>query len=278
MGRTVWFPGHMARGKRKLSELAGKLDVIIEVRDARAPLLTSSPIVEDLSRVCPVAVALAKKDLARESGTARWLSHFSASGKKAWALDLLRPRMEAVRKDLLAFGPRHREVRLAVVGIPNVGKSMLLNALIGKSSAAVGGIPGITRGVSWYTGKGLLVVDTPGILDPHSGEAVQKCLAWLGSSKADVIGGYDVVALDLISLLLRKGLWGMVEEKWGIPLPCEEDSSEGVLEAVGRRLGCLVSGGAVDLRGAARRFVEAFSTGRLGPVTLEEPGDLPWWA
>ncbi len=109
---------HMAKGKRKLSELAGKLDIIIEVRDARAPAQTSSPLIGELSEICPVAVALSKSDLADEKATSKWLAHFSASGMKAWALDLLKPRMEPVRRDLAPFGPSHREVRLAVVGIP----------------------------------------------------------------------------------------------------------------------------------------------------------------
>ena len=111
---------------------------------------------------------------------------------------------------------------------------------------------------------------SPGILDPKADEAVQRCLERHGSSKAEVIGGYENVALDLIAVLRRKNLWGMVEAKWNVAAPAET-SDEDVLEALGRRLGCLVSGGAVDLSNAARRFVEAFSTGRLGRVTLELP-------
>ncbi|MGI6783779.1 MAG: YlqF/YawG family GTPase [Aminivibrio sp.] len=275
MARTVWYPGHMAKGKRKLAELAGKLDIILEVRDARAPLVTSSPIAADLEGVCPIGVVMAKEDLAEKKGAASWLSWFASRGQKAWAVNLLKPRLEALRRDLAALAPAHREVRLAVVGIPNVGKSMLLNALVGKSSAPVGGIPGITRGVSWYKGRGVLVVDSPGILDPRGGEEIQRCLAWLGCSKADIIGGYDVVALDLISVLRQRGLWAMIEEKWKVPAP-PEAAGEEVLEALAQRLGCLVQGGGVDTLLAARRFIEAFSTGRFGPVTLEFPGDSPW--
>ena len=265
----------MAKGKRQLAELAGKLDVILEVRDARAPDLTSSPLSEDLASACPLGIVLSKMDLADAKGTALWLSWFKSRGKKAWAVNLLRPKMGQIRKDLAPFGPAHREVRLAVVGIPNVGKSMFLNALVGKSTAPVGGIPGITRGVSWYKGKGFLAVDTPGILDPRSGERVSRALACLGTSKSEVIGGFEVVALDLIQILREEGLWSMVEAAWGVQAP--EEASEGeVLESLGRRLGCLVSGGTVDLAAAGRKFVEAFSTGRLGPVTLELPGDPPW--
>jgi len=270
VSRTVWYPGHMAKGKRTLSELSGKLDIIIEVRDARAPALTSSPLVDDLARVCPVAVVLSKRDLADERATARWLSCFEESGVCAWALNLLKPKVDHIRRELAPFAPSHREVRLAVVGIPNVGKSMFLNALVGRSSAKVGGIPGITRGVSWYRGRGILAVDSPGILDPKADAETHLRLAWLGCSKAEVIG-MERVALGLVSYLRREGLWGVVEEKWGVPAPGDQADQE-VLEAVGRRLGCLVPGGVVDLAAAAKRLVDAFSMGRLGQVTLEAPG------
>jgi ribosome biogenesis GTPase A len=156
-----------------------------------------------------------------------------------------------------------------VVGIPNVGKSIFLNLLVGKKTAPVGGIPGVTRGVSWFKGQGFLVVDSPGILDPRSGDMVHKSLAWLGSSKADVIGGYDLLGMELLSFLRSRGLWHMVEDKWGIAL--EDEDSMASLERVGRRLGCLVSGGEVNLEMAGRRLIDAFSTGKLGRVTLESP-------
>lgn len=269
MARTVWYPGHMAKGKRKLEELAGKLDVIIEVRDSRAPQLTSSPMIGQLSRIKPVWYVLSKSDLADTEGTNLWISHFRNRGQKAWAFDLLKGRVEPIKKALLEKKPAHREIRLAVVGIPNVGKSIFLNLLVGKKTAPVGGIPGVTRGVSWYKGQGFLVVDSPGILDPRSGDMVHKSLAWLGSSKADVIGGYDLLGMELLSFLRSGGLWHMVEDKWGIPL--EDEDSMASLERVGRRLGCLVSGGEVNLEMAGRRLIDAFSTGKLGRVTLESP-------
>jgi ribosome biogenesis GTPase A len=259
----------MAKGKRKLEELAGKLDVIIEVRDSRAPQLTSSPMIGQLSRIKPVWYVLSKSDLADMEGTNLWISHFRKKGQKAWAFDLLKGRIEPIKKALLEKKPAHREIRLAVVGIPNVGKSIFLNLLVGKKTAPVGGIPGVTRGVSWFKGQGFLVVDSPGILDPRSGDMVHKSLAWLGSSKADVIGGYDLLGMELLSFLRSRGLWHMVEDKWGIAL--EDEDSMASLERVGRRLGCLVSGGEVNLEMAGRRLIDAFSTGKLGRVTLESP-------
>ncbi|MCL1941122.1 MAG: 50S ribosome-binding GTPase [Synergistaceae bacterium] len=272
-GRTVWYPGHMASGERELSKLADKLDVLIEVRDARAPGLTSSPVIKRLSKIRPVAVVLSKKDLASEEGTAAWLKYFAASGTNAWAFNMRNAKLEPMLKTLNKTRPPHRELRLAVVGIPNVGKSFFLNLLVGKTAAKVGGIPGITRGVSWYKGNGLLVVDSPGILDPHSGEETQRRLSWLGCTKAEVIGGYESMGTHLINFLRKTNLLSILE-KWNISTYSdrkEEYEAQEILAQIGRRLGCLVSGGNIDMELAGRKLVESFSTGKLGSVTIEYP-------
>ncbi|ADE57644.1 MULTISPECIES: YlqF/YawG family GTPase [Aminobacterium] len=275
MPRTVWYPGHMAKGKRKLEELVQKLDLILEVRDARAPHLTSSPMSDQLSRICPVYIVLSRADLAEEGATKAWLQFFSSIKQKAWAFNFLEGRIQLLRRDLAKLRPAHRELRLAVVGIPNVGKSLFLNLLVGKKRAPVGGVPGITRGVSWYKGQDILAVDSPGILDPRSHNEVHRRLAWLGCSKAEVIGGTDVVALSLIEHLKERGHWHLVEKKWNIENVEEEPLV--TLEKIGHRLGCLVSGGRVDLLLAGQRFLDAFSTGKLGRITLEWPGErYPW--
>jgi len=182
-GRTVWFPGHMAKGERKLGELLKKLDLVIEVRDARAPFSTSSPLIGAIAKIKPVVLVLAKKDLADPDRTVVWMNELAkcaGNGALPWALDLRRDSLTPLRKFLSRFSPTHRELRLAVVGIPNVGKSMFLNALVGRSRAKVGGIPGITRDVSWYKVGDFLAVDSPGILDPHAEPGVHCVLSWLG--------------------------------------------------------------------------------------------------
>ncbi len=265
----------MAKGLRELEEMASKLDIIIEVRDARAPSLTSSPVVSKISKIRPVWVVMSKRDLADEKATSKWTGYLASPVTKVWAFDLLRQKISSLKKQLLTKKPKHREVRIAVAGIPNVGKSQLLNQLIGKKSAKVGGIPGVTRGISWFRGDGFLVVDSPGILDPKSGSEVHKCLAWLGCTKSEVTGGYDSLGIDLAGMLKRKGLWYLVEEKWDLP-EIEEDD-EASLERIGKRLGCLVSGGNVDLNMAGMRFIDNFSTGKLGRVSLELPGEKNLW-
>ncbi len=268
-GRTTWFPGHMAKGTRQLSNLLDKLDVIVEVRDARAPELTASPVTKKFAGRKPVWIVMTKRDLAGSDATAQWISYYRNKRREVWAFDLLSRQISPLRQAFTRCKPKYRELRVAVVGIPNVGKSALLNLLVGKKAAPVGGIPGVTRGVSWYRGGDFLVVDSPGILDPRSGAAVQKALAWLGCSKADVIGGYDTVACALIDFLQKQDLWHFVEEKWGVP--ADPGDTVAVLDGIGRRLGCLVSGGMVDYTLAGRRFLESFSTGKLGSFSLETP-------
>lgn len=260
----------MASGERELLKVISKLDSIVEVRDARAPLLTSSPLMSRLSKMLPVFLVLSKRDLADEQTTLKWIEHFSLKNVKSWAFDMKNANLDGLRKVISQTAPKHRtEARLAVVGIPNVGKSFFLNALVGKNAASVGGIPGITRGVSWYKGKGFLAVDSPGILDPHGGEANQKKLSWLGCTKSEVIGGFELMGLKLIQFIRENGFWGMIEKKWGVE--CGTDSDEEALSRIGMRLGCLVSGGDINLELAGRRLVESFSTGKLGRVSIESP-------
>ncbi|MBQ7262152.1 MAG: 50S ribosome-binding GTPase [Synergistaceae bacterium] len=269
MPRTVWYPGHMARGGRELAELAKRLDLIVEVRDARAPFSTSSPLSASLAARLPILRVLSKADLADPEATRAWKV---ALGEGTWALDLrARGGVGQLRKALLARRPAHRELRLAVMGIPNGGTSMLLNALIARSRAQVGGVPGVTRSVSWHRSDGLLIVDSPGILDPHAAPGAHLALSWLGCAKADVLGGSEAAATELIRFLRARGLLSRMLRKWDVEEADGEDPST-TLERVGRRLGCLVTGGAVDRELAGRRLVDAFSTGRLGPVTLELPG------
>lgn len=274
MGRTVWYPGHMAKGKRQLEALAGNIDLIIEVRDARAPNLSSSPLLKIFAPKIQILVVLSKADLADEKITRLWSEHLKSKKMPAWPLDLRKGGLSLIRKALTEKKPAFRDLRMAVVGTPNVGKSMLINQLVGRKAAPVGGIPGITKGVSWFKGQGFLLVDSPGILDPHSDARAHKMISWIGSSRSQVIGNWESHAAECIAFLIKKDLWGGVENAWGIKA---DGTPEEILQKVGVRLGKLLPGGIVDTEAAGKMFMEAFATGKLGRMSLEKPGDPPLW-
>lgn len=274
MGRTVWFPGHMAKGKRQLEALAKNLDLIIEVRDARAPALTSSPLIKLFTNRIKIAVVLSKADLANDAVSKLWIEALRAQRFSAWALDLRKGGLNQLKRNLLLQKPAQRDLRVAVVGVPNVGKSMLINQLAGKKSVAVGGVPGVTKGVSWVKGDGFLLVDSPGILDPHGDARAQRIISWLGSAKGEVIGSYYEHARECIGFLIAHNLWGNVEKTWGIAADCSNDE---LVEKIGNRLGKLVSGGNVDLEASGKAFLNALATGKFGKMSFEKPGDLPLW-
>lgn len=256
-----------------MEALSKQLDLVLEVRDARAPRLSSSPVM-DVFAGFRVWTILSKSDLADVAITQKWLEAFKKKGKIAWAMNLHRGIPPAFRKQLLALKPNFRELRLAVAGTPNVGKSMLLNQLVGRRAAPVGGIPGITRGVSWFKGQGFLVVDSPGILDPHSDPRAHRMLSWIASTRGQVIGSWEGHALECLGYFSRRGLLSKIENTWNIPT---EGTSEELLERIGRRLGKLAPGGIVDKEAAGKMFIESLSAGKIGGVSLEEPGESPPW-
>lgn len=274
MGRTVWFPGHMAKGRRQLQALADNIDLILEVRDARAPDLSSSPLLSLFAPKIKTWVILSKADLADPSVTKMWTDHLKAKNLPAWPLDLRKGGLSQIRKELREKKPAFRDLRMAVVGIPNVGKSMLINQLVGRKAAPVGGIPGITKGVSWFRGDGFLLVDSPGILDSHSDARAHRIISWIGSTRGQVIGSWEEHAKECISFLINKNLWKGVESAWGIK---PEGSPAEILDSVGRRLGKLLPGGITDMEASGRMFIDAFATGKLGRMSLEKPDDPPLW-
>lgn len=264
----------MAKGRRQLEALAANIDLMIEVRDARAPRLTSSPLLSLFSARIETLVALSKADLAEEPATKLWKAELKNAGFASFALDLRKGGVSELSRKLLQRKPSFRDLRVAVVGIPNVGKSMLINQLVGRKAARVGGIPGITKGVSWFSGKGFLLADSPGILDPHSGAKAHKLISWIGSSRGEVIGDIEEHAKECIAFMIARGLWQGVEKAWNIK---PEGAPAEILENIGVRLGRLKSGGAVDTVSTGSVFLDAFASGRFGRMTLELPEDAPLW-
>ena len=274
MPRTVWYPGHMAKGKRQLEDFAKNLEMLIEVRDARAPHLTSSPMIEMFAKKLPVITVLSKADLADAGSTKIWCNYIKNTGHDAWGLDLKQGGLSQLAKHLQKSKPTFRDLRIAVFGIPNVGKSMLINKLVGRYAVKVGGIPGVTKGVSWVKGNGFLLVDSPGILDPHSDARAHRLISWLGSSRSDVIDSYEEHAKELITFLRNKN----VLQTFVNSLKIEVDGTPyEILEKIAARYGKLLQGGVYDIEAAAKLFLEGFANGKWGKITLELPKDEPLW-
>ena len=271
----------MAKGRRRLEALSGQLDLLLEVRDARAPRLTASPVLSDAPEKLSVWILLSKADLADSGITSDWTEYLRRLGRRVWAVNLNNGVPQTLRRAIEELRPSassnraYRDVRVAVAGTPNVGKSTLLNRLVGRRVAAVGGVPGVTKGVSWFKGHGCIVADTPGILDPHSDARAHRMLVWISSSKGQVIGSWANHACECIGFLQRHGLTSSVASALQIDM---SHPPADVLESAGRRLGRLIRGGGVDLEASGKVFIESLSSGKFGRLSLERPESPPPWS
>lgn len=267
-----WFPGHMAKAKRQITADLKWVDAVIEVVDARAPASSSNSELGDLASRRPLLRVVAKADLADPDRTGEWLAQWRAKGVPALALDLQhRGSRAAVLRALRRFSPRRKGgagLKAMVVGIPNVGKSTLINLLAGKASLRTGALPGVTRGKQqWiHLAEGVHLLDTPGVLWPHmSDPQTGYRLAWIGC-----IGEKAYDAVPVAEALLRH-LAAMEPGKLAKRYGDEVGAASDLLEAVGRRRGMLIAGGGVDKERVAQTVLKEFREGRLGRITLDKP-------
>jgi ribosome biogenesis GTPase A len=282
-----WFPGHMTRAKRQIEEKLKLIDVVLELIDARIPQSSRNPMIDEITGAKPRLVLLNKADLADPGRTAEWSSHFRSLGHEALAIDassgsgvkdipakareLLRAKIERQ----VAKGMKPRPVRALIVGIPNVGKSTLINRLAGRHVAATGDRPGVTKGQQWIrTGSELELLDTPGILWPKFEDPVAgNLLAATGAIKEEVLHIDEVACFVLQALAPNYG--EVLKDRYDLQelpadLPDMQSAAE-VLEAIGRRRGCLAGGGHVDYEKAAGVLLRDLRSGKLGRLTLEKP-------
>ena len=276
-----WFPGHMAKARRVISEHLKLVDAVIELLDARIPVSSSNPMVSELCQSKPRIIALNKADLAEESATKRWVERFTAQNYAVATIEAVSGRgtknlVTQVEKAaapviarLVAKGIRPRPVRAMILGIPNVGKSSLINRLLGTATVRTGDRPGVTRGQQWIKiGRDLELLDTPGILWPRmDDQAAAFKLAVTGAVPEDVFDRQQVVG-SLLELL-RQQYPSMLIERYGLKdLP---DDPALLLTAIGKNRGCLMSGGVIDLEKARNIVLNEFKSGKLGRVTLDLP-------
>ena len=291
MTSIQWYPGHMAKTMHTLHEQLSRCDTVLELCDARAPLSSRNPQLVQAVGEKKRILLLGKADLADPLVTRAWLDAFRAEGQTAYALDgrqmkqtreLQKILFEAHREILAraqARGRLNRPIRLMVAGIPNVGKSTLINSLLGRKKAQTANRPGVTRSFQWLkAGSGLELLDSPGLLWPKlDTRTAQISLGAIAAIKDDIMP-LEELAGELL-LLLHGRYPQLLCKRLQLPLPAPEtwallsqqEQSSACLEAYARRYSFLLQGCAADLPRSARHILKAFREGAWGPLSLEVP-------
>ena len=267
-----WFPGHMHKARKDIASVMPHMDVIVEVIDARIPFSSENPLVPALRGEKPLIKLLNKADLADPEVTALWVAHIEQeSGVKA--LPVTGSNSDHVRKLFRVcrsmVSDQRREVRAMIMGIPNVGKSTIINTLAGRVIAKTGNEAGVTKAQqNIKLGNGILLTDTPGFLWPKlNPPSCGYRLAITGALK-DTAFDYDDIALYAADYLLRSYPEAL---KMRYKLQELPDTDLALLEAIGRKRGCTVKGGGVDLPRAAALLITELRGGLLGLISLETP-------
>lgn len=274
-----WFPGHMAKTKRRIKEILPLIDAVAEVVDARIPISSRNPDLNEIIGSKPRIVLLNKCDMADSAVTAEWIRYYEDKGIFAIAIDCktgkgiskFKDTVKTALKDRLDYyrekGMVGKPLRVMVVGIPNVGKSSFINRIAGGGRAKVENRPGVTRGNQWFTvDKQLELLDTPGVLWPKfEDKTVGEHLAFTGAVK-DKILDTELLSVRLLEILC-KDYRGLLEKRYG-QLDFEGDAYD-VLCQIGKKRGMVIRGGETDTERAANMLLEEFRSCKIGTVSLE---------
>lgn len=270
-----WFPGHMHRARKQIAEAMPQIDLIIEVLDARLPYSSENPLIPELSAGKPVLKLLNKADLADAKRTQEWLNYFnSLEDTKAISLTgLQRKQVKSITQYCHKMLPKRREqkqsIRTMIMGIPNVGKSTLINTLAGKVVAKAGNQPALTRHPQQIKIQdGIVLSDTPGILWPKIDNISSGYRLAASGAVRDTALDYFDVATYAGNLLVRD-YSDLICTRY--KLSTAPESGEQLIESIGKKRGCLKPGGVVDMHKAAEIFIHELRSGKIGTITYETP-------
>ena len=285
-----WYPGHMLKTKKQMIEDLKLIDVVVEILDARIPISSQNPDIQNITRNKKKIVLLNKSDLADEKQTQRWISYFKKNNIVAIPTDsnlgkgtkevlkYVQKLMEEELERAASKGRTKRNIRIMIIGIPNVGKSSLINRLVNKKTAEVGNRPGVTKQKQWVRiGQNIELLDTPGVLWPKfEDEKVALNLAYAGSIKDEVIPKTDV-AYQLLNFLYQE-----YKEKIILKYKLTDDEQKSIItqdgkndilnlmDMIAKKRGAIVSGGEIDYEKVANIILNDFRSGKIGRITLEQ--------
>lgn len=271
-----WYPGHMKKTRELIQSNLKMVDVVVEIIDSRIPMSSRNPIIDELIAGKRRIVVLGKSDLADETATKEWKTYFENEGNRTLALNLqsgenIKLLLKALESEQTKRNEEKsfkRPLRLMIVGVPNVGKSSLINRLIGRKSTQTGNRPGVTKGKQWVTLKnGMQLLDTPGILWPKFDDPnVGLNLAFCGSIKDDILGVADL-AFELIKFLEKEYPENLIS-RYDIDEISEETIEN--MDAIALKRGFIMAGKRIDYDRTGRNVLDEFRSGLLGKITLEK--------
>lgn len=286
-----WYPGHMAKTKRQIAEDLKLIDVVIEILDARIPISSQNPDMRELTKNKKKIVILNKSDLADEKETLKWINKFKVEGISAISVDsnsgssiskVEKEIVNVMQEEMNKYeekGRTGKAIRVLVLGIPNVGKSSFINRISKRNSMEVGNKPGVTKQKQWIRlSNNIELMDTPGVLWPKfENEKVALNLAFTGTIKDDILPKIEV-AYRLLKFLLENHMENVLERyklsKEELEEILNQDDEENnkiyeVMCLIGRKRGCIISGGNIDDEKVSNIILEDFRTCKLGRITLE---------